>query len=67
VDDQLFYYEKRITGGMRFDLRYVGVEVTGGYIFDRYYFQGERYSERNENRFDVENATFISGRASFRW
>jgi hypothetical protein len=66
-DDQLFYYEKRITGGMRFDLRHVGVEITGGYIFDRFYFEGERYSERNENRFKVDDGTFISGRLSFRW
>lgn len=66
-NDQLFYYEKRITGGMRFDLRHVGVEITGGYVFDRFYFEGERYSERNENRFDVGDGTFISGRLSFRW
>jgi hypothetical protein len=66
-DDQLFYYEKRITGGMRFDLRHVGIEVTGGYVFDRFYFEGERYSERNENRFNVGDGTFISGRLSFRW
>ena len=66
-DDQLFYYEKRITGGMRFDLRHVGIELTGGYVFDRFYFEGERYSERNENRFNVDDGTFISGRISFRW
>ena len=48
-------------------LRHFGVEITGGYIFDRYYFEGERYSERNENRFNVGDATFVSGRASFRW
>jgi hypothetical protein len=66
-NDQLFYYEKRITGGMRFDLRHVGIEVTGGYVFDRFYFEGERYSERNENRFNVNDGTFISGRLSFRW
>jgi hypothetical protein len=66
-DDQLFYYEKRVTGGMRFDLRHVGVEITGGYVFDRFYFEGERYSERNENRFNVGDGTFISGRLSFRW
>ena len=66
-NDQLFYYEKRLTGGMRFDLRHVGVEITGGYVFDRFYFEGERYSERNENRFKVDDGTFISGRLSFRW
>lgn len=66
-DDQLFYYEKRVTGGMRFDLRHVGIEVTGGYVFDRFYFEGERYSERNENRFDVGDGTFVAARLSFRW
>jgi hypothetical protein len=66
-DDQLFYYEKRITGGMRFDLRHVGIEVTGGYVFDRFYFEGERYSERNENRFNVDDGTFVAARLSFRW
>jgi hypothetical protein len=66
-DDQLFYYEKRITAGMRFDLRHVGIEVTGGYVFDRFYFEGERYSERNENRFNVDDGTFVAARLSFRW
>ena len=66
-NDQLFYYEKRVTGGMRFDLRHVGVEVTGGYAFDRFYFEGEGYSERNENRFSVNDGTFVAGRLSFRW
>lgn len=66
-DDQLFYYEKRVTAGMRFDLRHVGIEVTGGYAFDRFYFEGERYSERNENRFDVADGTFVAVRLSTRW
>jgi hypothetical protein len=66
-DDQLFYYEKRVTGGMRFDLRHVGIEVTGGYAFDRFYFEGESYSERNENRFDVGDGTFVAVRLSSRW
>ena len=67
TDDQLFYYEKRLTGGMRFDLRYVGIELTGGYVFDRFYFEGEEYSDRNDNRFDVQNGTFIAVRVGFRW
>lgn len=66
-DDQLFYYEKRITGGMRFDLRHVGIELTGGYVFDRFYFEGERYSERHDDKFDVEDGTFVAVRLGFRW
>jgi hypothetical protein len=66
-DDQLFYYEKRVSGGMRFDLRHVGLEITGGYVWDRFYFIGEKYSERNENRFNVGSGTFVGFRLSSRW
>jgi hypothetical protein len=66
-DDQLFYYEKRVTGGVRFDLRHFGIELTGGYVFDRFYFEGERYSDRHENRFDVHDGTFVAVRAGVRW
>ena len=66
-DDQLFYYEKRITAGMRFDLRHVGIELTGGYAFDRFYFEGERYSERHQDKFDVDDGTFVAVRLGFRW
>jgi len=66
-DDQLFYYEQRITGGIRFDLRHVGIELTGGYIFDRSFFEGETYSDRNENRFKVHAGTFVAVRVGVRW
>lgn len=67
VNDQLFYYEKRVTGGMRFDLRHVGIELIGGYVWDRFYFEGEGWSDRRENRIDVRPATVIGSRISFRW
>jgi hypothetical protein len=65
-DDQLFYYEKRITLGARFDLRHVGIEVSGGYAFDRFYFEGEKYSHRDRNRLDVDAGAFVSVRLSVR-
>ena len=66
-DDRLFYYEQRVTAGIRFDLRHVGVEIAGGRIFDRFYFIGEKYSERNENRFDVGNGWFGAAQLSLRF
>ena len=66
-DHQLFYYEKRVTGGIRFDLRHVGIEVTGGYAFDRFYFDGESYSDRHDNRINVGDGTFVAVRLSTRW
>jgi hypothetical protein len=61
-DDRLFSYEKRVTGGIRFDLRYVFAEVRGGYAFDRFYFEGESYSDRRENRIDVGATPFAAVR-----
>jgi hypothetical protein len=34
-------------------------------VFDRLYFEGERSSERNKNRFNVHDGTFVAGRLSF--
>ncbi len=66
-NDQFFYYEKRATAGMRFDLRHVGVEVTGSYVWDRFYFEGERFSDRYDNRIDVGAGTVVGFRLSTRW
>lgn len=66
-DDQLFYYEKRFTGGIRFDLRHIGFEVAGGRIFDRLYFTGETYSNRDDNRINVEDGWFGAAQLSLRF
>jgi hypothetical protein len=66
-DKRLFYYEKRLTGGVRFDLKHVGVELYGGYVFDRFYFLGEGYSDRRKDRFDVEAGPFVGIRVGVRW
>jgi hypothetical protein len=66
-DHRLFYYEKRLTAGLRFDLRHVGFEVSGGYAFDRFYFEGSAYKHRNENRIDIHAGPFVVGRAMVRF
>jgi len=66
-DDKFSYYEKRWTGGIRFDLRHVGFEVSGGWAFDRFYFIGEGYSDRRENRVDVRDGPFVVGRIQLRF
>jgi hypothetical protein len=66
-DKRLYYYEKRFTGGARFDLKHVGVEVYGGYVFDRFYFLGESYSDRRKDRFDVRPGPFVGIRLGVRW
>jgi hypothetical protein len=59
--DRLFYYEKRISTGVTINLpREFIVEMAAGYSFDRFYFEAEDYDERNSNRLDVEDGSFLS-------
>jgi hypothetical protein len=59
--ERLFYYEKRISTGVTVNLpREFIVEIAGGYCFDRFYFEAEDYDQRNDNRLDVEDGSFLS-------
>lgn len=66
-DERLRYYEKRVTAGFRFDLRHVGLELTGGYAFDRFFFEGEQYSDRHGNRIDADDGPFAVAKLDFRF
>jgi hypothetical protein len=67
-DDRLFYYEKRVRAGAIIGLaRQLFVDVTVGYSFDRFYFEGEGYSDRNRNRIDVGDGPFTQVRLGTRF
>ena len=60
-DDRLFYHEKRVRVGAIIGLaRELFIDVTGGYAFDRFYFEGEGYSDRDDNRIDVGDGPFAA-------
>lgn len=66
-DERIFYYEKRIVGGIRVVVtRQLSLDFEGGWAFDRFYFEGEDYGDRDGNRIDVEDSPYgavrISGR-----
>jgi hypothetical protein len=66
--DRLFYYEKRIRAGAIVGLaRQAFVDVTVGYTFDRFYFEGEDYGERDQNRIDVGAGPFAQIRLGVRF
>ncbi len=58
-DKRLFYYEKRLTTGVsyRFHRRFL-LDLGGGYVFDRMYFEGKDYSDRDFNRLDIQDGPF---------
>ncbi len=58
-DERIFYYEKRIAGGLRVDVtRQVTLAFEGGWAFDRFYFEGEEYGDRDGNRIDVDDSPY---------
>jgi len=57
--DRFYAYEKRLTAGMQFDLMYrLRLDLSAGYVFDRFYFQGKQYSDRNIDRVNVGAGIF---------
>jgi hypothetical protein len=64
--DRFFYYDQRVTGGMQYFLnRQALFDLSAGYTFDRFYFEGRQYSDQNRNRVDVGAGPFLSLR--FQW
>jgi hypothetical protein len=67
-DHRLFYYDKRITLGVEWEVApQVTVEATGGYAFDRFWFEGEDYDDRLTNRLDLHSGMFVGVRAKVSW
>jgi len=67
-DDRLFWYEKRVEVGIKLRATYdLEVTVSGGYSFDRFFFEGESYDDdRTDNRVDVGDGPFIAARAGIK-
>ncbi|MBI1387918.1 MAG: hypothetical protein GC154_05675 [bacterium] len=67
-DDRLFYYEKDVEGGVRYALcEAAKLEVAGGYAFDRFFFTGEDYDDRNHDRIDIEDGPYVRGKITVRF
>jgi hypothetical protein len=66
--DRLWYYEKRAEAGVRGEPspRW-SWELAGGYAFDRYYFEGRRFTDRTEDRVSVADGPFLRAGGSLRF
>lgn len=57
---RLFYYEKRVAAGLRWDItENMYLDFSGGFAFDRFFFEGTRYERRNQNRLDLGDGPFV--------
>ncbi len=62
---RLFYYDKTVSVGLKFKpWKYFSINIEGGYSFDRFFFEGKEYDDRNDNKIDVENGPFASAKIS---
>jgi hypothetical protein len=43
------------------------VDFSSGYEFDRYYFEGQRYTDSNHNRVSVGDGPFVALQFQTRW
>ncbi len=66
--ERFFSYDKRLTAGVLVPVgRHVLLDLSGGYVFDRFYFEWRSYSDRNQNRVDVGNGPFGAVRLEARF
>lgn len=66
--DKLNYYDKTVAAGIRSGIsRQIGVDLFAGYRFDRFFFEGGSYSERQQERIDLSGTPFVQVRLSFFW
>jgi hypothetical protein len=67
-NDRFFYYDKRLSAGVLLHLgRSATLDFSGGYVFDRFYFEGQHFSDSNVNRIDVGNGPFVAVRVGVRY
>jgi hypothetical protein len=65
---RLFYYDKLLSAGVRYNVSaHASLDLTAGYVFDRFYFEGRQLSDSHFNRIDVGDGPFVSFQAQFRW
>lgn len=66
--DRFFYYEDRVSGGLQYVFTpQANLELSGGYAFDRYYFEGQRLSDSQNNRIDVGDSPYVSLKLQIRY
>jgi hypothetical protein len=67
VNDRFFLYDQRVTLGLESPLaRWMTVELTGGYAFDRFSYIGRQWDSVQRDRVEMSNGPFLMFGASLR-
>ena len=67
-DDRIFYYEKKVGVGLQCEIvDNCKIDFQGGYGFDRFFFEGEEYDDRGDNRISFSDGFFLGTQVNFRF
>jgi hypothetical protein len=68
INDRLFYYDKRVSGGVQYIVTpNCSVDLVGGWDFDRFWFEGAQYADHLSNELSIGNGAFLSLQGRLRW
>jgi hypothetical protein len=66
--ERLFYYEMSLLGGVRYQLSdRVFAELGAGYAFDRYYFNGRKFDDRENDRIGLAPGAVVQAGINLRF
>jgi Domain of unknown function (DUF6268) len=68
LQERFQYFEKKLSVGWQWNAtKRLGLDVSGGYSFDRFFFAGRQYQDRNHDRVNVGAGVFVSAQLGFRF
>jgi hypothetical protein len=57
---RFFYYDSRLSAGVQWNVcKEIFLDLSGGYVFDRYYFEGRSIRDSHFNRVNVGDGPFV--------
>jgi hypothetical protein len=68
INDRLFYYDMRASAGLLFNVtKSFTIDLSGGYVFNRFYFEGAQYADKNTNELNIGAGPYLSLQGRLRW
>jgi hypothetical protein len=66
--DRFFYYDKRVSTGVQYAFGpNLSLDFSGGYEFQRMYFEGQNQNDRGFDRIDVDAGAYVGLKLLFRY
>lgn len=67
-DDRFFYYDDRLSSGIQYAFSHnCLMELSGGYVFDRYYFQGTSFTDQGYDHIKIDPGAYVGLRIQARF